>query len=92
MLINLLKELNQLIKLINLMKLINMNINQYFHMIPLWKPPIKLPLWSYPWSYPLTLELPVELPVDLVDPLQVPSLLQPHRIFIKNRHPEQRCL
>jgi len=32
------------------MKLINMNINKYFHMIPLWKSPIKLPV-----------ELPVEL-------------------------------
>ena len=31
------------------MKLINININKYFHMIPLWKSPIKLP---------------VELPVD----------------------------
>ena len=26
------------------MKLINININQYFHMIPLWKSPIKLPV------------------------------------------------
>ena len=34
------------------MKLINININKYFHMIPLWKSPIKLPM-----------ELPVELPV-----------------------------
>ena len=41
-----------LIKLINLMKLINISINEYFHMIPLWKAPIKLSLWSYPWSYP----------------------------------------
>ena len=32
------------------MKLINININGYFHMIPLWKSPIKLPV-----------ELPVEL-------------------------------
>ena len=29
----------------------NININKYFHMIPLWKSPIKLPV-----------ELPVELP------------------------------
>ena len=36
-------------KLINLLKLINININKYFHMIPLWKSPIKLPV-----------ELPVE--------------------------------
>ena len=35
------------------MKLINININNYFHMIPLWKSPTKLLLWSYPWSYPL---------------------------------------
>ena len=34
------------------MKLINKDINKYFHMIPLWKSPIKLPV-----------ELPVELPV-----------------------------
>ena len=34
------------------MKLINININKYFHMIPLWKSPTKLPV-----------ELPVELPV-----------------------------
>ena len=26
-------------------------------MIPLWKSPIKLALWSYPWSYPLELVL-----------------------------------
>ena len=32
------------------MKLINISIDKYFHMIPLWKSPIKLPLWSYPWS------------------------------------------
>ena len=32
------------------MKLINISINTYFHMIPLWKSPIKLPV-----------ELPVEL-------------------------------
>ena len=32
------------------MKLIKININKYFHMIPLWKSPIKLPV-----------ELPVEL-------------------------------
>ena len=38
------------------MKLINININKYFHMIPLWKSPIKLPV-----------ELPVELPVA-IDP------------------------
>ena len=25
-------------------------MNRYFHMIPLWKSPIKLPLWSYPWT------------------------------------------
>ena len=31
------------------MELINININKYFHMIPLWKSPIKLPV-----------ELPVE--------------------------------
>ena len=31
------------------MKLINISINKYFHMIPLWKSPIKLPV-----------ELPVE--------------------------------
>ena len=36
------------------MKLINININKYFHMIPLWKSPIKLPV-----------ELPVELAQDL---------------------------
>ena len=30
------------------MKLNNINMNKYFHMIPLWKSPIKLPLWSYP--------------------------------------------
>ena len=30
----------------------NININTYFHMIPLWRSPIKLPLWSYPWSCP----------------------------------------
>ena len=36
----------------SLMKLINININKYFHMIPLWKSPIKLPV-----------ELPMELPV-----------------------------
>ena len=33
------------------MNLININIIKYFHMIPLWKSPIKLPV-----------ELPVELP------------------------------
>ena len=41
------------------MKLINININEYFHMIPLWKSPIKLPVEatrgklpveSYPWA------------------------------------------
>ena len=40
-------------ELINLMKVINININKYFHMISLWKSPIKLPV-----------ELPVELSVD----------------------------
>ena len=39
-------------RLINLMQLMNININRYFHMIPLWKSPIKLPV-----------ELPVDLPV-----------------------------
>ena len=38
------------------MKLINININKYFHMIPLWKSPSKLPV-----------ELPVELPVLLAE-------------------------
>ena len=48
------------------MKLINININEYFHMIPLSKSPIELPVelavrwkqrhcWSYPWSYPWSL-------------------------------------
>ena len=40
------------------MKLININIIKYFHMIPLWKSPIKLPVelpvgatrWSYRWD------------------------------------------
>ena len=41
------------------MKLINISINKYFHMIPLWKSPIKLPV-----------ELPVDLPVDFCRPLQ----------------------
>ena len=34
------------------MKFPNIDINKYFHMIPLWKSPSKLPLWSHPWSYP----------------------------------------
>ena len=34
------------------MQLINIDIDKYFHMIPSWKSPITLPLWSYPWSYP----------------------------------------
>ena len=38
-------------------KLINMNINKYFHMIPLWKSPIKLPV-----------ELPVGQCAMLPDP------------------------
>ena len=55
------------------MNLINININKYFHMIPLWKSPSKLQShdssrpsrhhWGYLWSYPL--ELPVELPMEL---------------------------
>ena len=36
------------------MKFININSNKDFHMIPLWKSPIKLPV-----------DLPVELPVDV---------------------------
>ena len=39
------------------MKLINIDINKYFHMIPLWKSPIKLPV-----------ELPVELPAAKIEP------------------------
>ena len=42
------------------MKLIIVSIYTYFHIIPLWKSPIKLPVeatrWSYPWSYPLQKE------------------------------------
>ena len=34
------------------MKLINMKLNEYFHMIPLWKSPIKLPVEATRWSYP----------------------------------------
>ena len=45
------------------MKLINMNINKYFHMIPLWKSPIKLPV-ELPMKLPV--KLPVELPVEFV--------------------------
>ena len=40
------------------MKLINININKYFHMIPLWKSPIKLPV-----------ELPVANPLQMLNPL-----------------------
>ena len=39
------------------MKLINISINKYFHMIPLWKSPIKLPVELPVDSYPL--ELPI---------------------------------
>ena len=35
------------------MKLININKDQYVHMIPLWKSPIKLPFEATRWSYPL---------------------------------------
>ena len=38
------------------MRLININLNKYFHMIPLWKSPIKLPV-----------ELPVEALATHVD-------------------------
>ena len=40
------------------MKLINMNINEYVHMVPLWKSPIKLPVEASP------LELPEERAAD----------------------------
>ena len=42
------------------MKVVNINIHEYFHMIPLWKSPIKLPV-----------ELPVELPH--VEAAEIPS-------------------
>ena len=58
------------------MKLISIKIHRYFHMIPLWKSPIKLPV-ELPVDPMLSLgletarhqchcpvELPVELPVD----------------------------
>ena len=42
-----------------------MNINKYFHLIPLWKSPLKLPV-----------ELPVELPVGpAIDSYELLSLL-----------------
>ena len=58
-----------LIKLINLMKAINLDISKYFHMIPLWKSPIKPPV-----------ELPVELPVGILavgTPLWLPWMYTP---------------
>ena len=54
------------------MTLINTDINRYFHMIPLWKSPIKLPVDFHMiplWESPI--KLPVELPVELVILLSV---------------------
>ena len=52
------------------MKLMNIKINEYFHMISLWKSPIKLPVEATRWSYPWTryLELAVRMH-STVDPL-----------------------
>ena len=57
------------------MKLINVNINRYFHRIPLWKSPIKLPL-------ELPVELPVEPPVGPSLPTQSPSSTGPIVIHV----------
>ena len=46
----------------NLMKLINIDTNKYFHMIPLWESPMKLP---------------VELPVANVSPGLAPGTTDP---------------
>ena len=43
------------------MKLFNISINKYFHMIPLWKSPVKQPL-----ELPVDVGFgPVEVPVEL---------------------------
>ena len=45
------------------MKLTNININKYFHMIPLWRSPIKLPV-ELPVEQPLVVEAIGAVPKD----------------------------
>ena len=54
------------------MKVININVNKYFHLMPLWRSPLKLPL-----------ELPVELGYRASIAAGSPKALEQSKQFVK---------